>query len=464
MVFLWLLWGDFCFMLMENVIPSLMPLKLKALGASNTTIGMVVIAIPSAINTVFNPIISFRSDRFRSRWGRRIPFILFSMPFLVLSLVGLGFGDAMGDVFHKHLGPAIENLSPRLVIICGFGVLMVLFSVFNTFVNSTFWYLFNDVVPEELLARFMSWFRMISLISVSLYNFLVFPYATSHFREILVGTALLYLVGFGLMCLNVKEGDYPPAPASVGGRSGFRAGIATYLKECLTLRHYWWLFLGNLFLCAYSSTMPMMVFFYQGTGLDLDHIGKILATINISTALFVLGAGWLADRYNPIRVVLAGQIFQVVVVLPISCIWLFWQPSPSIAFWMWMGISLLMTAPASAFLAMSDPPLLMRIFPRERYGQFCSANAICKSIGTVLGGVLAGLFLDLLTRTGSWTDVYTFLPIVQILFSIPVVFFLFKLYRSWKAYGGDSSYSAPLYQEHAIDPAKVPAAAADLHK
>jgi len=34
-LFVWLLWGDFCFTLMEAVIPSIVPLKLKELGAPN---------------------------------------------------------------------------------------------------------------------------------------------------------------------------------------------------------------------------------------------------------------------------------------------------------------------------------------------------------------------------------------------------------------------------------------------
>src|SRR5438552_18465144 len=75
LLFLWLLWGDFCFTLMETVVPSILPIKLNALGASNWIIGLIVITIPNAMNTAINPLVSFRSDRFRSRWGRRIPFL-----------------------------------------------------------------------------------------------------------------------------------------------------------------------------------------------------------------------------------------------------------------------------------------------------------------------------------------------------------------------------------------------------
>ena len=52
-LFGWLLWGDFCFILMETVVPSLMPLKFKSLGAPNTIIALVITTIPGIINTVF---------------------------------------------------------------------------------------------------------------------------------------------------------------------------------------------------------------------------------------------------------------------------------------------------------------------------------------------------------------------------------------------------------------------------
>ena len=446
LLFIWLLWGDFCFTFMENVVPSLMPLKLKALNASNTAIASIIVTVPSAINTVFNPIISFRSDRFRSRWGRRLPFLLFSLPFLVVSLVVLGCGDSIGPFLHHALGSVAAKIPPGDFLIGAFAGMVVLFSVFNTFANSTFWYLFNDVVPEELLARFMSWFRVIGLISTTLYNYFVFPYATSHFREILIGTALLYLFGFGLMCWKVREGEYLPPPKNVGGQAGVFAAVMTFVRECFSLRHYWWLFLSNFFVCAYAATQLLMVFFFQGTGLNLVQIGEVQAAITVATAIFVLGSGWLADRYHPIRVVIAGQFLQVAGLLPVSCIWLFWHPVPSVAFAVWMAISLLLAAPTIALTTMGDPPLLMRIFPRERYGQFCSANAICKSLGLMLGGFLTGYILDFLGRTGN-RNVYAYLPVIQLLFSLPPAWLLLQLYRSWKVCGGDTRYQPPLQRD-----------------
>ena len=45
-LFAWLLWGDFCFTLMEAVVPTVLPLKLKGLGAPNWMIGVIMATLP----------------------------------------------------------------------------------------------------------------------------------------------------------------------------------------------------------------------------------------------------------------------------------------------------------------------------------------------------------------------------------------------------------------------------------
>lgn len=443
-LFFWLLWGDFCYVLMESVVPSIMPLKFKSLDASNTAIGLVLVTIPMTMNTIFSPIISFKSDRYRSSWGRRIPFILFSLPILVIFLIGLGFGDSMGFWLQRSMGPWFAKFSPNTAAIAVIGIIMVVFSFFNAFVNSIFWYLFNDVVPEHLLARFMSWFRMVSLGSASLYNLFIFPHAETHFREILIGIAILYFFGFGLMCLAVKEGTYPPPPPNRDGETGAWSSVKTFAVECHSHWIYWYFFLGTLSWSFYATMGTFMLFFYQGTGLNLDQIGKILSAVSVATALLILVSGWLADRYHPIRVVVAGQLMQFFMVLPTSCIWLFWHPSPQVAFWVWMVISVCLISPAAALIGVADPPLLMRLFPRERYGQFCAANNMWRCLGLIIGGILAGAFLDAVKRFSGAANIYAFIPIWQIIFYIPVVYCILKVYQNWKRHGGDLAYIAPM--------------------
>ena len=104
-LFAWLLWGDFCIILMETVVPSVLPLKLKALGCSNWGMGMILATIPGIFNMTICPWVSFKSDRYRSRWGRRLPFILWTLPFLCISLLMLGWTDEI-RIFLQQIGRA----------------------------------------------------------------------------------------------------------------------------------------------------------------------------------------------------------------------------------------------------------------------------------------------------------------------------------------------------------------------
>ncbi len=442
-LFFWLLWGDVCFMLMENVVPSILPLRFQRLHATNVTIGLIMSTLPNLINAVCNPIISFRSDRYRSRWGRRIPFIVMTLPFLVLSLVGMGYTDVLGRWLGSGFGHALR-MTPVSLEIVTLGVFMVVFTFFNSFVGSVFWYLFNDVVPEHLLARFMSLFRLISLLTVSGYNFFIFQYAGTHSTLILVGISLLYFFGFGLMCLMVKEGQYPPASPYVDGSTGVFSAVKTFAAECLTLRHYWYIFLISMFGSLSGAAGVFMLFFYESTGLNLLQIGRIAGILNIAVAVLIPFSGWLADRFHPLRIVIAGYLMNLFVTLPASLLWLFWHPGAHLAFWVWAGLSVGLIAPATALLGVYDPPVFMVVFPRSRYGQFCSANAMLRSVAGIVGGVIAGAFFDSAAHFLKHDTVYRLMPLWQMLWTIPAFFCTLLLYRSWKSYGGDNDYVPPV--------------------
>src|SRR5207247_254068 len=115
-LFAWLLWGDFVWSIMEWAAPAILPPKLKSLGASNTLIGGVLITLPAILNMTIVPWVSFKSDRYRGRWGRRIPFIVWTMPFLTLCLILVGWSEDIGAWLHGWL-PAAQQVAPSTLII-----------------------------------------------------------------------------------------------------------------------------------------------------------------------------------------------------------------------------------------------------------------------------------------------------------------------------------------------------------
>ena len=85
--------------------------------------------------------------------------------------------------------------------------------------------------------------------------------------------------------------------------------------------------------------------------------------------------------------------------------------------------------------------MYMRLLPKEKYGQLCSANAMMRSLAMVFGSVLAGQFMDSLHYLGDYR--YRFYPVWVIAFQIPAVMLTWFMYREWKARGGDKGYTPP---------------------
>ena len=458
---LWLLWGDFCFILMETVVPSIMPIKFDAIGAPDAIIGLVITTIPAILNTALNPVISVKSDRCRSRWGRRIPFIVVTLPFLVLCLVGLAFSEKIGFGLRLYFPAILGRFPAATVSIFVMGVMMTLFSFFNTFVNSVFWYLFNDVVPEPLMARFMSWFRMASLGAAAFYNLFIFQFAGTHSAAILCGIGALYFVGFGLMCLNVKEGEYPPPEEYIGGEVGFIAAVKTYARECLGVPHYWYLFLANIGMAVAAASSVFSIFLTHGSlGLTYAMVGRLAFASSLAGAVYIPLSGWLADRWHPIRVVLLGAILQVVL-MPVWLVWLVWHPDSTATFYVMLALNICVAAPISSLVSVLDPVLAMRIYPRDRYGQFCSANAMLRSMGAIVAGVTVGVYIGVLKRHLGPAIAYRCLPLWNLAAALLVLFSVIKLYGSWRRHGGDTAYEppGPILREplDAVTPANISA-------
>jgi len=442
-LFAWMLWGDFCFTLMETVIPTILPLKLKALGSSNTIIALIMTTLPGILNVTICPWVSFWSDRYRSSWGRRIPFILYTIPFLTMFLILLGYSEQLGGWLHKLAFAKNGMFSATTVAIFIIGIFMVGFQFFNMFVGSVYWYLFNDVVPENCLGQFLGLFRVVGSLAGVLYNKFILRYAETHMTEIFLGAAILYFVGFGLMCFMVKEGKYPPPPEYVDGKRGFFAGIKTFFVECFCARFYWYMF-GITAFSAMALNINIFIFFFvKDIGLTLKEYGDILAYAAIVGMCLTYPAGIVADKYHPLRVQFAMK-FVLLFFTPLFLVFTFIKMSPGAAYYYYMIVALAQI-PAAALYNAAVLPALMRLFPKDRYGQFCSADAMVRSAGTIVGGLMAGATFDLLKWIYNGSDfAYRWIFAWSWGFDILAFICLINVYRGWKNYGGLKSYVPPL--------------------
>ncbi len=435
-VFFWLLWGDFCFTLLQTVMPALLPLKLKAAAASNFTIGLIVVSIPAVLNMILNPIISTWSDRHRGPRGRRIPFLFWPSPFIALFLILTAYGTDLGTWLQRtasaHLG---LTLPQPWVILIVLAICMVGFQFFNMFVASVYYYLWADVVPKEFMGRFISLFKIIGTGAGWVWNYYIFGLAGAHMQSIFIGIGVLYFMAFMLMCLRIKEGRYPPPPLMPHGHGGGAVGmVKTYFQECFQNPYYVYFFLGtSLFWAAGTAGMTggaavFLIFFYRDAlHLSLEQIGRVLSWCMILTVVLLIPAGWLCDKLHPMRVTLATYALGSVSVL--LCFFFIHNQTSMLIF-------LLLAQVPVAFLLASNLPLCVALLPPERYGQFCSAAAIVQSLLTILITPLVGSLLD-------WVGNYRYVFALQATLMIPGFVFMLPVYRGWQRYGGAKNYTPP---------------------
>lgn len=244
-LFGWLLWGDFCFTIFENLGgPGILGLYLQDnFHVSNTQLYILFSLVPHTLGMILTPVISFKSDRFRSRLGRRIPFMLFTMPFLCLCAAAIGFTDDIISYLKTHLGPD-SFISPVTASLLVVGFMVAGFTFFNEFVNTVYWYLFADVVPPKFIGRFNSLFRIVASAAGFLIGNFVAGYSLTHIKVIHVSAAVLYFVGFGLMCWRVKEGEYPPV-TDVTAKTTVTEQVKIYFRECFVHPIFIWFYVAS---------------------------------------------------------------------------------------------------------------------------------------------------------------------------------------------------------------------------
>jgi maltose/moltooligosaccharide transporter len=444
---LWLVWGEFFWVILDQNLPKILPLKLNQMGANDTVNAVLNKSISYAVIFFLAPMVSVWSDRYRSRLGRRIPFLLWSTPLVGLFLILIGSYDklttvAMGQA--EHLEVLGFTLTRKAVALGIMATAIIGFDFVNIFANTIYYYLFNDVVPQQFMSRFMSIFRMVAIISNMLYSKLIFPHMMDHFATIFIAGGIAYILGFGLMCLFVKEGEYPPPPAEPAGKAGARFGaFASFFRECFTHRFYWYIFLTYMFqYVSYQAGTFGILRNTKSLGLTLQQLGDVDFYAGFISLALIFPAGWLADKFHPVRVYLVSSFLQFLFVLA-QCIWVFTDFGPRGNFLLYAALTFCFL-PVFTLQGAAEAPLLMKLLPKDKYGQFASANAMVRALAVIVAGALSGVFFDLLDQTfhlGVWR--YRYYTVWWAFFMIPMLVCLTLLYREWRRLGGARAFTPP---------------------
>jgi maltose/moltooligosaccharide transporter len=446
-MFFWMLWGEFCLEIMENVVPGVLPIQLKRLGARDTVVAFFT-SVSQIAYVLLGPTIAMQSDRHRGPFGRRRPFLLACTPFAVASLVLMGWGDSISTFLYGHsrwLAALPEN-EVKLIVL---GLFCLLFYIANTYVIYIYWFLYVDVVPIAVIGRFAGLYRVCGALGGFAFNRWLFVHTEHHTAAIYCVAAAIYGLAFLLLVWRVKEGSYPPPEPRTGQGSILLHDIKLFWKECFTNSFYIKLF--SISLCFWSSYSPFIIFilFFSTRGtaegyaptlqLPYEVFGKVRGWTFVAQIPIFLMIGPLIDRLHPLRIMLVALI-----TLSVSYFagYLFIFSEKGLLVW-WVTNQMVFAAALGAY-----GTLFPRLCPRDIYGAFFAANQVFFMLGLAVITTGCGRLMEL---TRNYRDIF----IISGAFSLLGFIMCLLVFRHWKRLGGDEGFVPPRYQRKPEGPAPV---------
>ena len=300
---------------------------------------------------------------------------------------------------------------------------MVLVNIYNC--------LLRDVVPPELMARFLALFRVVGTVGTFVFSWYLFPHVLEHRQIVCAGLGFTYLAAFLLMCWRVKEGEYPPPPVEKKTGNYFRT-FATYFREALSVPIYRnYLLMYAMVTTASTSAGSFVTLFARNTiHLTMDDIGKVLAWAALGSAITYVPMGYLCDRIGAMRVAMISLVSLAVA----------WALGFFVAHdrTTWLVYSVIVAMVPSVGWNLGFNALTMQLFPAEKFGQLSSSLNVFGYGSIIAGNYLAGWFIDVVASDYRMIFVWSFSWFVLAIVPMALV------YRDWKRFGGPHHYVPPL--------------------
>lgn len=266
----WITFGHFGMALSMTIVEPLMNLRLKAIGVSESTVGLLTSVNMWAVSFLVM-YFSWKSDHCTSRLGRRTPFTLLSLPFITIALV------------------LFPMFTQKWLLIA----LMLTYFFFSDMKASTYPLLAIDCVSKEVLARVSG----VVAITIAVAGFLSTRLGASMADA---NPTRVFLIAAGVMTSmtlialwRIKEPPiYHPAQSSFSLMAPIR--VACRDKRILVLM------IAVALLNAFPIIFKTWVWFYSQSklGLTIGDTGIAMSWGLLLKVVVSYPAGWLIDRFG----------------------------------------------------------------------------------------------------------------------------------------------------------------------
>lgn len=426
-LFAFLLLGDFAQAIRERCVSDLFQVLLRKYQVSDLVFGLLATAIPALMTLVMVPVVGIVSDNYRSRHGRRIPFLIITIPVVVIGILGLAAAPSFAPALAPMFGGGTAGA--RTATVMSLALFWAMFEAGSIIAHMLFGALINDVVPSRVIGRFFGIFRIIGLGAGILFNVYLFQFAHDWFATMFLVIAAIHAVFFSIMCWKVREGTYPePPPKRVPAPSLIDHAVL-YARTCLGVRFFAVLIVVQA--VAALANIPINAFALksaQAFGLDDAAYGQARAITYGCSLVLAFPLGWLSDIFHPLRTAFAATlVYGVAMVVG----WLMVDgPRSFEVFFILHGV-------LSGAYFTTTLSLLPRLLPRAQYSQMAAGGACISMALVAVVSTGVGWLLDLTGK--DYRSTFLLAGVIALVACAAWVW----LFRQFTALGGLKAYTPP---------------------
>lgn len=336
-----------------------------------------ILSLGNAISMVLRPLVGVFSDTSKSKMGRRMPFVVFGMPFMVIALIAVSY---IPELIPQTLNGNAAQLTGYLVPF--FIALAVILIAYPVMLGPGRVMLF-DVIPSEHRVTANG-------VSQTVDGFLCIV--------VIVGGAMLYdlyrplpmwvsaafiFAAVLLVWKTVKEPSVvdPSSPEKSASFKEILHTLRTLPKEDTKSLVFFSLALLFALLGLAVGTSFVTSYAVSVLGVSVGTASMLMVIIAITCMVVAVPAAMLANRFGRKNIMLVGAVICV-----LSCL-LIWLLGSLVA----LFIIMVTFSIGFMFIVISTTPMAADLSPSEKYiGTYVSLTHLVGSLGPVLGPVAGG--------------------------------------------------------------------------
>ncbi len=351
--------GFFAISITWSVYNAFMPKLLSNFITSSAMIGFVM-TIDNYFALFMQPAIGIYSDKVRTKWGRRIPFLMIGMP--------------LAAVFNL----LIPNYGGLITLILFLVCMNISMSIFRTPVIT----LMPDLTVKEHRSKANSIINFMGGIGALTAYLVGSKLWGISFKMPFYLSGTLILISFIILFLCIKEKRdvicYEEAEEKVDIKKG--------LKETLrNSRVFYMLFAICAWFIGYNGIETFFTLYGERhLGVEVNTASFALAFISLSFLIFALPAGVIGTKLGKKKTILAGITGMIICFLALTFI-------KSLLF---IYILFIAVGMCWALININSYPMLAEMAPDGYLGTYTGLYYLFSSLANILSPPLLGLILD----------------------------------------------------------------------